>query len=73
MLYSLQAPVDELMGAAMGTMVGAWAGAVPIPLDWDREWQKWPVTVVAGAYVGWAVGRTLGGWNLAKGAYVKFD
>jgi phosphatidylinositol glycan class F len=24
---------------ALGTCIGAWLGAVPIPLDWDREWQ----------------------------------
>jgi GPI ethanolamine phosphate transferase 2/3 subunit F len=24
---------------AIGTVLGAWLGAVPIPLDWDREWQ----------------------------------
>jgi phosphatidylinositol glycan class F len=23
----------------VGTLVGAWAGAIPIPLDWDRPWQ----------------------------------
>jgi len=21
------------------TVIGAWAGAFPIPLDWDRDWQ----------------------------------
>lgn len=25
------------------TVFGAWAGAVVIPLDWDRPWQKWPI------------------------------
>ena len=24
---------------AIGTVIGAWLGAVPIPLDWDRDWQ----------------------------------
>ena len=28
-------PVDEAVGGAMGTAVGAWVGAVPIPLDWS--------------------------------------
>ena len=23
----------------IGTVLGAWLGAVPIPLDWDRDWQ----------------------------------
>lgn len=33
-LVALVVPVDEVFGAAVGTLVGAWAGAVPIPLDW---------------------------------------
>jgi GPI ethanolamine phosphate transferase 2/3 subunit F len=24
---------------AIGALLGAWLGAVPIPLDWDRDWQ----------------------------------
>ena len=28
-------------------------------LDWDRDWQAWPVTVLVGCYAGWAVGKTL--------------
>ncbi len=52
--------------------VGAWLGAVPIPLDWDREWQKWPVTIVTGAYMGWAMFR-LGGEYLLKGKRIEFD
>lgn len=57
---SILSPVDGVFGAALGTFIGAWVGAVPIPLDWDREWQKWPVTIVTGAYLGWAVGKYLG-------------
>lgn len=42
-------------------------GAVPIPLDWDREWQRWPVTVVVGMYLGAVAGQLLGalveGWG----------
>lgn len=33
-LVALMVPADEVFGAAVGTLVGAWAGAVPIPLDW---------------------------------------
>jgi phosphatidylinositol glycan class F len=33
-------------------LLGAWTGAIPIPLDWDRPWQKWPVSCSAGAMVG---------------------
>jgi len=54
---------DELIGGAVGVFVGAWLGAVPIPLDWDREWQRWPVTVVTGAYGGYVVGKFVGGWR----------
>lgn len=54
-------PFDEagVWGGTVGTMVGGWVGAIPIALDWDREWQKWPCTVVWGAVLGWAVGRVL--------------
>ena len=65
-------PFDEIWGATVGTLVGCWLGAIPIPLDWDRAWQKWPVTVVTGAYAGWAVGRFLGAWVL-RGRRIKFD
>jgi GPI ethanolamine phosphate transferase 2/3 subunit F len=27
-----------------GTIGGAWLGAILIPLDWDRWWQRWPIT-----------------------------
>lgn len=43
-----------------GTGIGAWLGAMPIPLDWDRTWQKWPVSVVAGAAGGFVIGNWIG-------------
>lgn len=46
------APLDETFGGLVGAAAGAWLGAVPIPLDWDREWQKWPVTIVVGMFAG---------------------
>ncbi|CAF9912713.1 Glycosylphosphatidylinositol (GPI) anchor assembly protein [Imshaugia aleurites] len=45
---------------------------VPIPLDWDREWQKWPVTIVTGAYLGWFVFRFAGEY-LLRGKRIEFD
>lgn len=71
-IVALLRPVDEIYGAMIGTVVGAWLGAIPIPLDWDREWQKWPVTIVTGAYAGYAVGKLLGG-TILKGKTIKFE
>ncbi|GMH37455.1 hypothetical protein BSKO_05328 [Bryopsis sp. KO-2023] len=34
------------------TVLGAWIGAFPIPLDWDRPWQAWPVSCCLGAIGG---------------------
>ncbi|GAP83105.1 putative GPI biosynthesis protein family Pig-F [Rosellinia necatrix] len=56
-----RAPFDEAYGGLVGAGLGAWLGAVPIPLDWDREWQKWPVTILCGIYAGYAVGKLVGG------------
>lgn len=70
-IVALLLPIDEVYGGLIGTVLGAWLGAVPIPLDWDREWQKWPVTIVTGAYLGYAVGKLLGG-TLLKGKKIMF-
>lgn len=59
-LGGFSAPLDETYGGLVGAAAGAWLGAVPIPLDWDREWQKWPVTILCGLYAGHLVGRVLG-------------
>ena len=74
-----------LVGAVVGAWLGAvrtYASAsdarlltdrkVPIPLDWDREWQKWPVTIVTGAYLGWFVFRFAGEY-LLRGKRIEFD
>ncbi|KAH9826193.1 Glycosylphosphatidylinositol anchor biosynthesis protein 11 [Teratosphaeria destructans] len=61
-IASLQLPVDEVYGMGLGACAGAWVGAIPIPLDWDREWQKWPVTVLVGLYMGAMVGKVLCGF-----------
>ena len=45
---------------------------VPIPLDWDRDWQKWPVTIVTGSYIGWFVFRFAGEY-LLRGKRIEFD
>uniref|UniRef100_A0A5S6R4A5 Phosphatidylinositol-glycan biosynthesis class F protein n=1 Tax=Trichuris muris TaxID=70415 RepID=A0A5S6R4A5_TRIMR len=42
--------------ATLGSLLGAWLGAFPIPLDWDRPWQRWPTTCVVGACLGFCLG-----------------
>ncbi|KAF2835356.1 GPI-anchor biosynthesis protein-like protein [Patellaria atrata CBS 101060] len=69
-LAGLLIPLDDVVGGALGTVFGAWVGAVPIPLDWDREWQKWPVTIVTGAYGGYVMGKLLGG-QILKGKVIE--
>lgn len=71
-ICSASLPFDGVWGGTVGTLVGAWLGAIPIPLDWDRDWQKWPVTIVTGAYLGWAIGRPAGEF-IFKGKRIEFD
>ncbi|KDE07315.1 hypothetical protein MVLG_02360 [Microbotryum lychnidis-dioicae p1A1 Lamole] len=59
LLSSLSPQTDleiALLLPALGALAGAWLGAVPIPLDWDRAWQKWPTTCVVGTLLGYGVG-----------------
>ncbi|KAJ0436449.1 putative GPI biosynthesis protein Pig-F [Helianthus annuus] len=41
---------------AYGAVIGAWFGAWPMPLDWERTWQEWPICVTYGAIIGYLVG-----------------
>ncbi|XP_071731825.1 uncharacterized protein [Rutidosis leptorrhynchoides] len=41
---------------AHGAVIGAWFGAWPMPLDWERAWQEWPICVTYGAIIGYLVG-----------------
>lgn len=43
-------------------VVGAWSSCVVIPLDWDRDWQAWPIPVLVGAYIGSFFGYTFGSY-----------
>ncbi|KAI8322647.1 hypothetical protein GQ54DRAFT_297255 [Martensiomyces pterosporus] len=38
------------------TIVTSWIFAYFIPMDWDRPWQKWPIPIVGGAYLGNLIG-----------------
>ncbi|GFT22346.1 phosphatidylinositol-glycan biosynthesis class F protein [Nephila pilipes] len=43
---------SHLHSMVLWTVIGAWVGAFPIPLDWDRPWQTWPITCCIGASLG---------------------
>ncbi|KAJ1832742.1 hypothetical protein LPJ63_003281 [Coemansia sp. RSA 2711] len=38
------------------TMVTTWASAYFIPMDWERPWQRWPIPIVGGAFLGNLIG-----------------
>lgn len=44
---------------AHGAVIGAWFGAWPMPLDWERPWQEWPVCVTYGMTGGFIMGEIL--------------
>lgn len=44
--------MNPVLSASLMTLIGTWFGVLPIPLDWDRPWQQWPITLVIGAYLG---------------------
>ena len=44
-----QTTLQTLHCNALYTVGGAWLGAVPLPLDWDRDWQVWPISCCLGA------------------------
>ncbi|GJN87227.1 hypothetical protein Rhopal_000172-T1 [Rhodotorula paludigena] len=77
-LFSSLSPNDNLeialLAPALGAIVGCWAGAIPIPLDWDRPWQRWPTTCILGALGGHAAGTLVSlavvGWRSAVVAAV---
>ncbi|GAA6061403.1 hypothetical protein JCM10212_004461 [Sporobolomyces blumeae] len=61
--FSSVSPNDDLelalLAPALGAILGAWLGAIPVPLDWDRPWQVWPTTCVFGTLIGHAVGSII--------------
>ncbi|XP_068641028.1 PIGF/3-ketodihydrosphingosine reductase fusion protein-like [Aristolochia californica] len=49
--------VDHMISLpAHGAVIGAWFGAWPMPLDWERPWQEWPICVSYGAVTGYLLG-----------------
>ncbi|XP_065611007.1 phosphatidylinositol-glycan biosynthesis class F protein [Cyrtonyx montezumae] len=47
---------NSLQITTMGSILGGWFGAFPIPLDWDRPWQVWPISCSLGATFGYMAG-----------------
>ncbi|TPR10649.1 LIM domain family protein [Aspergillus niger] len=71
-VWGAKRPGDIVWGGALGTCVGAWLGAVPVPLDWDRPWQAYPITLLTGAYIGFVVGSVLGR-SVLFGKRIRFE
>lgn len=47
--------LELLQYNVLGTLIGAWAGSVVVPLDWDRDWQTYPIPNIIGALVGFTL------------------
>ncbi|EYE91328.1 PIG-F family protein [Aspergillus ruber CBS 135680] len=71
-VWGVGRPADAVWGGALGTGVGAWFGAVPIPLDWDRPWQAYPITILTGAYIGYALGSLISRSSCLYGKRIQF-
>ncbi|OQD73116.1 hypothetical protein PENDEC_c017G03263 [Penicillium decumbens] len=71
-VWGIARPVDAVWGSALGTGLGAWFGAIPVPLDWDRPWQAFPITILTGAYIGYALGSLVSRTPLLYGKRIQF-
>ncbi|KAM6220174.1 phosphatidylinositol-glycan biosynthesis class F protein isoform 2-T2 [Rhynchocyon petersi] len=47
---------NSLQITTLSSILGSWLGAFPIPLDWDRPWQVWPISCTLGATFGYVAG-----------------
>ncbi|WVR08696.1 hypothetical protein IAU60_005754 [Kwoniella sp. DSM 27419] len=64
LLCALGAPLDRpetqleraLVYPVIGTLIGATVGVLPIPLDWDRPWQSYPLTISFASILGFVIG-----------------
>ncbi|KAK4683747.1 GPI ethanolamine phosphate transferase 2/3 subunit F, partial [Tremellales sp. Uapishka_1] len=55
--YKAESPLERtIVYPVIGTLVGAWCGVLPIPLDWDRPWQSYPLTPTIGSILGFIIG-----------------
>lgn len=51
---------NPVLASTFVAILGTWVGVLPIPLDWDRPWQQWPLTLLVGGYAGAVAGGLLG-------------
>ncbi|KAF3830965.1 hypothetical protein GH733_002203, partial [Mirounga leonina] len=47
---------NSLQITTISSFIGTWLGAFPIPLDWERPWQVWPISCTFGATYGYVAG-----------------
>ncbi|KAJ5893239.1 hypothetical protein N7495_004930, partial [Penicillium taxi] len=71
-VWGFTRPADAVWGSALGTGLGAWLGAIPIPLDWDRPWQAFPITILLGAYLGYSLGSLISRTPFVYGRRIQF-
>ncbi|OJD20259.1 hypothetical protein ACJ73_08409 [Blastomyces percursus] len=71
-IWGISRAIDAVWGATVGVGLGAWFGAVPIPLDWDRPWQTYPITIITGTYIGYVLGYIVGRTPLLYGKRIQF-
>lgn len=50
---------NQILLSSVLALIGTWLGVIPIPLDWDRDWQQWPITLLTGGYLGSIVGGVI--------------
>ncbi|KAK1333097.1 hypothetical protein QTO34_006632, partial [Cnephaeus nilssonii] len=50
---------NSLQITTISSFLGTWLGAFPIPLDWERPWQVWPISCTLGATFGYVAGLVI--------------
>lgn len=46
-----------IKNSIVGVILGAWGASIVAPLDWDREWQAYPIPNMIGALMGLILGN----------------
>lgn len=59
-IFAATRPIESteylLCFPAYGAIIGSWFAAWPMPLDWERPWQEWPICVTYGGIAGYVLG-----------------